>query len=125
MSSSYLIGTYGNVNCFEVDVPHFREHIAETWSNVKINETGISLLNWIVREANFTAMCDLQSDKQTVSIYGTGGTHLSTANIAVWYRAFVPHDCKLFLYSGNHWKNPLKLTSDTTIEDVIQWLENP
>jgi hypothetical protein len=123
MSAGFLIGPY-NHNGYEIDLPLLHDYISTTWKNVRINDSGISILNWEIHEQSYSALCDLQNNKQTVSIYGTGGTHLSTATIAIWYRAFVPSQCELFLYSGSRWDNPLELTSQTTLEDVISWLSN-
>ncbi len=122
MSYGYLIGPMGNSD-LKVDFEHIIRSLQQTWRGISVWEVSVGsyLLRWKAEVRGFRVLGGLQSNAQTISIDHTDTT--VDAEFALWYRRFVPPEHKLFLYSGPRWETPIELFPDTSVEEVLAWID--
>ena len=118
MSYAYLIDSMGDNKHFEINIEEFNARLKEQWSDAESLSTsyGKVVSVWRVTIEGVSIRLSLWKNRETVSL--EGGDSRSIAEVALWYRALVPLEYRLFLYSGPSFHNPITLETNTTIADL-------
>jgi hypothetical protein len=101
-----------------IDLEEFGERFLKQWPEGKTERTSAGGLSWFVPEKGSAGFFgELQSNQQIVS-FGPGNWSVYV-DFVLWYRALVPQQYRLFLFTSNSFDS-LELTSETTRQDIAE-----
>jgi hypothetical protein len=126
MSHAFIISTLGETD-LRTDATYFEKQLRKQWPDAEIHvitdPQAHSVLQWkIMTQSKDLILGDLYGEQ---SVAFKGGDRTDVVNFALWYRTIVPLRYKLYLYKEDLSHQPIELTADVTIEDILAGFDAP
>lgn len=121
MGEPYYVGPPTSENQQEITLENLKVAIVEKWGNIEVeivNQEDIDA-RWSVNSDDWYLNCILIR-KYSLSIQSNDG-HI-VADTVLWFYSLNP-ETKLYLYNAHTASNPLRLTEDLTLNDVLDWMK--